>query len=112
MNPPRTESPVQPRINGDLQTLPPDLGTILSALQAMRDGDFSARLPGRWTGLEGKIADTFNEIATANQRMADELRRVGEVVGKKGKTRERMRFGRTPGAWGEMQVSVNTLIDD
>ncbi len=113
MNPPRTESPVQPpRINGDLQALPPDLGTILTALQAMRDGDFSARLPGQWTGLEGKIADTFNEIATANQRMADELRRVGEVVGKKGKTRERMRFGRTPGAWGEMQVSVNTLIDD
>ncbi|HLQ67636.1 MAG TPA: HAMP domain-containing protein, partial [Candidatus Limnocylindrales bacterium] len=85
---------------------------ILHALQAMREGDFSVRLPGHWTGMDGKIADTFNEIAVANQHMAEELKRVGLVVGKKGKTRERMRFARTAGAWGEMQVSVNTLVDD
>ena len=35
---------------------------LLQALLAMRDGDFSVRLPGDWTGLDGKIADTFNEI--------------------------------------------------
>jgi HAMP domain-containing protein/CheY-like chemotaxis protein len=85
---------------------------VLHALQAMRDGDFSVRLPGHWTGLDGKIADTFNEIAVANEHMAEELKRVGQVVGKKGKTRERMRFARNSGAWGEMQVSVNTLVDD
>ncbi len=51
----------------------------------MRDGDFSVRLPGNWTGLTGKIADTFNEIVTANQQMAKELKRVGKVVGKEGK---------------------------
>ena len=78
----------------------------------MRDGDFSVRLPGDWTGLEGKIADTFNEIVAANQKMAQELRRVGQVVGKEGKTRERMRFDQSKGAWGEMEVSVNTLIED
>jgi len=44
-----------------------DLSVILSSLQVMRDGDFSVRLPGHWTGLAGKIADTFNEIVTANQ---------------------------------------------
>ncbi|MGE5178735.1 MAG: HAMP domain-containing protein, partial [Bacteroidota bacterium] len=78
----------------------------------MRNGDFSVRLPGHWTGLEGKIADTFNDIVAANERIAGELERVGQVVGKKGRTRERMRFSRGEGAWGEMQVSVNTLIDD
>jgi len=89
-----------------------DLSVILSSLQTMRDGDFSVRLPGNWTGLAGKIADTFNEIVTANQQMAKELKRVGQVVGKEGRTRERMRFDLPKAAWGEMEVSVNTLVDD
>jgi CheY-like chemotaxis protein/signal transduction histidine kinase/HAMP domain-containing protein len=89
-----------------------DLRVLLYGLQAMRDGDFSVRLPGDWTGMEGKIADTFNEIVAANQKMAQELQRVGQVVGKEGKTRQRTRFDQSKGAWGEMEVSVNTLIDD
>src|SRR4029453_450776 len=75
--------------NGHAGASASDLRVLLSALQAMRDGDFSVRLPGDWTGLEGKIADTFNEIVAANQKMAQELNRVGQVVGKEGKTRER-----------------------
>ncbi len=93
---------------------PPDanLDIILAQLQAVRDGNFSVRLPGSWTGLPGKIADTFNEIVAANQQMAKELRRVGQVVGKEGRTRERTRFYESRGAWGEMEVSVNTLVED
>ena len=78
-----------------------DFTTILAGLQTMRDGDFSVRLPGSWTGLAGKVADTFNEIVAANQQMADELKRVGQVVGKEGRTRERTRFHESRGAWGE-----------
>ncbi len=89
-----------------------DLSVVLASLQTMRDGDFSVRLPGDWTGLAGKIADTFNDIVTANQQMAQELKRVGQVVGKEGRTRERMRFHLPKAAWGEMEVSVNTLVDD
>ncbi len=89
-----------------------DLSVILGALHTMRDGNFSVRLPGDWTGLPGKIADTFNEIAAANQQMTEELRRVGQVVGKEGKTRERTRFHQSRGAWGEMETSVNTLVED
>ena len=48
--------------------LPPISTSYSTGLQAMRDGDFSVRLPGDWTGLEGKIADTFNEIVAANQQ--------------------------------------------
>src|SRR6202041_3169707 len=36
----------------------------------------------------------------------------GQVVGREGKTRQRVRFGLSNGAWGEMKSSVNTLIDD
>jgi HAMP domain-containing protein/signal transduction histidine kinase/DNA-binding response OmpR family regulator len=89
-----------------------EIRALLGGLQAMRDGDFSVRLPGDWTGLEGKIADTFNEIVTANQQMAQELKRVGHVVGKEGKTRERTKFAQSRGSWGEMEISVNTLVDD
>ncbi|HKQ48877.1 MAG TPA: HAMP domain-containing protein [Phycisphaerae bacterium] len=85
---------------------------LLSVLQAVNEGDFSVRLPGDWIGLAGKIADTFNSIVATNARMADELERVGQVVGKEGKTRQRARFGLHSGAWGTMEASVNTLIDD
>jgi HAMP domain-containing protein/CheY-like chemotaxis protein/signal transduction histidine kinase len=88
------------------------LSVILASLQAMRDGDFSVRLPGTWTGLEGKVADTFNDIVGANQQLARELKRVGQAVGKKGRTRERISFHETRGSWGEMEVSVNTLMED
>jgi len=89
-----------------------DLSVILACLQTMRDGDFSVRLPGSWIGMAGKIADTFNSIVAANQQMAQELKRVGQVVGKEGRTRERTRFDESKGAWGEMEVSINTLVED
>src|SRR5215469_454866 len=102
------------RTNG--QDTPPDSALdqrkLLRALHAVRDGDFSVRLPSDQTGLAGKIADTFNEIVTSTERLAGELERVGQIVGKDGKTRHRMSSDRRSGAWGAMETSVNTLIDD
>jgi HAMP domain-containing protein/CheY-like chemotaxis protein/signal transduction histidine kinase len=98
--------------NAIAEPISADLGVILASLQTMRAGDFSVRLPGSWTGLAGKIADTFNDIVAVNQQMAHELRRVGQVIGKEGKTRERVQFHESRGAWGEMEVSVNTLVED
>ena len=48
---------------------------------------------GRQTGIVGKIADTFNDIVATNQRMARQLELVGQVVGREGRTRQRVRFG-------------------
>src|SRR5215475_12889295 len=90
----------------------PPLHDLLLALQAVRVGDFSVRLHGEQTGLYGRIADAFNDIVGANERMAKQLARVGQVVGREGKTRQRVKFGLQHGAWGEMEASVNTLIDD
>src|SRR5262245_66256871 len=92
----RTDSAVPSDILTSRQT---ELSELLGALQAVRDGDFSVRLPGDWTGLEGKIADTFNEIVAANVRMADELERFGNVVGKRGKTRQSANSGSVGVAW-------------
>ena len=100
---------------------PPDLSTpgprsylqsLLSALQLIRDGDFSVRMAGDSVGIEGKIADTFNEIVSANQQMAKQLELIGQVVGREGKTRKRLVMGLPHGAWREMEESINTLIDD
>jgi HAMP domain-containing protein/CheY-like chemotaxis protein/signal transduction histidine kinase len=88
------------------------LAIVLRSLETMKNGDFSVRLPVAWTGLPGKIADNFNEIVIANEQMASELRRVGQAVGKEGKTRERIRVKQQRGAWDEMEVSVNTLVED
>ncbi|MCP3471889.1 HAMP domain-containing protein [Bradyrhizobium sp. CCGUVB1N3] len=85
---------------------------LLLALQAMRSGDFSVRMSGDYLGIDGKIADTFNEIIAANQRMAQQLELVGQVVGREGKTRQRVKFGLASGSWADMEGSVNTLIDD
>src|SRR5688500_5245117 len=93
--------------------LPDDpLRALLAAMQSVRDGDFSVRLPGDWEGLSGKLADNFNEIVFANRRLAEELRRVGQTVGKAGQTRERVQPAARRGEWMAMEVSVNSLIDD
>ena len=118
-NAPAGAVPGNPGLNGGLtrdgSTLPAetfDLNSLLQALQAMQVGDFSVRLQGNQTGLAGKVSDTFNEIVAANQRMAEQLELVGQVVGREGKTRKRVKFGLLHGAWGEMETSINTLIDD
>jgi HAMP domain-containing protein/CheY-like chemotaxis protein/signal transduction histidine kinase len=96
------------RVNGSSA----ELHELLNALQSMRVGNFSVRMTGSQVGLIGKIADAFNEIVTANERMAQQLEHVGQVVGREGKTRQRVKFGLSNGAWGEMESSVNTVIDD
>jgi HAMP domain-containing protein/CheY-like chemotaxis protein/signal transduction histidine kinase len=98
----------KPAANGH----PDPMQDLLQALQAMRGGDFSVRMTGNHLGIEGKIADTFNEIVAANQRMAQQLERVGQVVGREGKTRQRVKFDLSSGSWADMEGSVNTLIDD
>mgnify|MGYP000689852714 CR=1 FL=1 len=89
-----------------------DTKGLLSALIAVKNGDFTARLPSDWTGIHGKIADMFNDLVGLNEKMANELDRVSRVVGKEGKIKQRVVLGNTSGAWREMIESTNTLIDD
>ncbi len=98
--------------NGFSESESAELAIILQTLLSVRNGDFSVRLPVVWTGLTGRIADTFNDIVSANQHMALELKRLGQTLGKEGKIRERVRFNIPQGAWGEMEGSVNTLTED
>ena len=81
-----------------------ELHELLHALQAVRTGDFSVRMAGHETGVFGKIADTFNDIVANNQRMAQQLEHVGQVVGREGQTRHRVKLGSISGSWGQWKV--------
>src|SRR2546421_100607 len=89
-----------------------DAKQLLSALVAVQRGDFSVRLPDDWTGIAGKIADTFNEIAGTNLRMTQELERIGRVVGKEGRITQRASLGDVSDSWVEAIRSINDLIGD
>src|SRR5205814_727946 len=89
-----------------------DNGQLLKALMAFKRGDFSVRLPDDWTGVAGKIADTFNEVIAKNQRLTMELDRIGRAVGKKGRITQRASLGDVSDSWAEAIRSVNNLIGD
>src|SRR5437879_13261932 len=77
------------RLNGDGV----DSKQLLSALGAFKRGDFSVRLPEDWTGIGGKIADTFNDVIATNEKMARELDRISRPVGKEGRLTQRANMG-------------------
>ena len=94
---------------------PPSQGQLrelLGVLTDVRNGNFAVRVPGHWDGLLGRIGDVVNDVISANERMAEQLGHVGQVVGREGKTRQRVKFAGQSGSWAEMEESVNTLIED
>src|SRR4029077_4928935 len=74
---------------------------LLTAMLGLRDGDFSVRLPSDLTGVDGKIADAFNEIAVVSDRRSRETARVSRTVGKEGKLKQRMAVPGATGGWAD-----------
>ncbi len=87
-----------------------DASKLLAVLKAVRKGDFSARLPEDWTGVAGKVADTFNEVVEMNERLAAELARVSVTVGQHGKIDARASLGTVTGSWSDTIAAVNSLV--
>ena len=94
-------------------TLPEnDQAQLLQALMAFRRGDFTVRLPVDGTGMNGKIADAFNDIIAMNQWMAESIGRVSKVVGQEGRLTQRSPMPPAMGGWADTVQAVNDLIDD
>jgi HAMP domain-containing protein len=89
-----------------------EVKVILAALTGLKQGDSSVRLPVEWTGMQGKLAETFNEVVDLNGRMAEELARLRQKVGKEGKLKQRAEMTDVRGFWRDQIRSVNSLIDD
>ncbi|MEH2159527.1 MAG: HAMP domain-containing protein [Nostoc sp.] len=63
-------------------------------------------------GWGGTADFTDNWVIDQNQRMAAELQRIGNVVGKEGKIADRASLVNVRGSWSDCVASVNTLITD
>src|SRR5256886_1791915 len=85
---------------------------LLRTLASMKKGDFGVRMPVEFTGTQGKIADTLNDILELNERSTHEIERIANVVGKEGKLNQRAPSPGASGQWGVIADSVNSLIGD
>src|SRR5690349_18338416 len=86
--------------------------SLLDAMLLLKQGDFSVRMPSDLNGVNGKIADAFNDIALVSERRARETSRVTHAVGKAGKLKQRMNISGLSGGWAAEVDAINTLIDD
>jgi methyl-accepting chemotaxis protein len=89
-----------------------DRRKLVSALRALRRGDFSVRLPEEVDGLDGEIASLFNDVVGMNEAITKEFERLSKVVGKEGKITQRARVRGASGGWDSKLRAVNELIDD
>ena len=88
------------------------LRQILKAMVAFREGDFSARLPMAWPGLDGRIAEAFNQTIFHEEHTSREIAHLSLTVGKEGRLKQRMSLPAAVGGWAVKADSINRLIDD
>jgi HAMP domain-containing protein/signal transduction histidine kinase/ActR/RegA family two-component response regulator len=88
------------------------LRQVLHMVKAIRNGDFSVKLPVEGEGIIADISEVLNDINELNSSMAQELVRVGHIVGKEGKMNDRVSIGAVKGSWATNVESINSLIVD
>ena len=91
-----------------------EVDRLLTALTAVRDGDFRVRLrvPGDADAPMARLATVVNEVVERNRHLTGELDRVRRVVGRDGRLDERLRRGNAEGAWAGAVTAVNDLVDE
>jgi len=85
---------------------------MLAALTELKRGNFDVRLPVEWSGLAGKVADTFNDVAELNQNTLQQLHRLSQTAGKEGKLQTRAAVPQASAGWTAQVDAVNTLMAD
>jgi two-component sensor histidine kinase len=107
------DAPITGELDTDPDQVPRPFGReLLHVLQAMQEGDFSVRMAAGSDGLCGQIAAAINVIASANQRVAQQLGGLGQEVGGEGRTSQRIKLGLSGSGWGKIEDQLNRLIDD
>jgi HAMP domain-containing protein/CheY-like chemotaxis protein len=85
---------------------------LLAALRSFKRGDFSVKLRDDLTGLDGQIAETFNELVDTVRSIKDETADVSLAVGKYGQAQRRVRRFNATGGWQQYITSMNAVIED
>ncbi|MFE0041240.1 HAMP domain-containing protein [Streptomyces sp. NPDC059015] len=88
------------------------LRKLLAGLTAVRDGDFSARLPEEADGIMGEIAAVYNGMADQLSLVTSEVTRVASEVGGEGRLGGHARVKGVSGVWQELTTGVNTMADN
>ncbi|HET7200344.1 MAG TPA: HAMP domain-containing protein, partial [Burkholderiales bacterium] len=89
-----------------------DRGELLKALRAFRRGDFSVRMPLNLSGVDGEIAQAFNDLVELEEAKAAEIARVADQAGKEGQIRVRVSLPGATGAWADQVDAINLLVSD
>src|SRR5258708_8028800 len=85
---------------------------MLATMVAFRDGNFSARLPSDWEGIDGQIAAAFNQALSHEDQLSREVERLSRIVGREGRLTQRMSVPGATGGWAAKADCFNTLLDD
>jgi signal transduction histidine kinase/HAMP domain-containing protein/DNA-binding response OmpR family regulator len=87
-----------------------DTKSLLRVLNAVQQGDFTARMPVDGKGSAAKVATALNAIIESNQRLEREIRRMSRHVGKEGEIKQAT-IGHG-GAWQTTLDAVSDLVED
>ncbi|HEX3168222.1 MAG TPA: HAMP domain-containing protein, partial [Chitinophagaceae bacterium] len=97
--------------NGSMDEI--DNYELLRLLLAVKEGNFSVRMPGDKLGISGKICDTLNGIIQLNEALVEELTKARNTIGLKGHLNHRVELPRfAKGSWASGVESINSLISD
>ncbi|WP_428849371.1 HAMP domain-containing protein [Streptomyces cucumeris] len=88
-----------------------ELRSLLAAMHALCDGDFTVRMDGSGAGVLGEMAGVFNQLVLRNAHLADELQRVRREVLRQGRLDERIGASPGQGAWTASVDAANQLVD-
>src|SRR5688500_4293903 len=89
-----------------------DAKQLLSVLTAVKNGDFTARMPSDEAGVPGKVNDTLNDIVELLGDLLGELGRINKVVAKEGKITQRATLKSGRGGWSVAIDQLNEIIGD
>ncbi|MFE2226240.1 HAMP domain-containing protein [Streptomyces kronopolitis] len=112
---PGTTRPAEPPQDGQWVRTS-ELRPLLAAMNALRDGDFTTRVPSPPDGgsPDGVLADmigVLNQIIARNAHLSSELQRVrGEVI-RQGRLDERISASPGQGAWTTNIDAANTVLE-
>ena len=85
---------------------------LLQALFAIKNGDFSSKLPQNWAGLNGKLANNINQIFDQLSSFSSEVTRVAREVGTEGKLGGQAEVKGVAGTWKDLTDNVNNMANN
>ena len=98
--------------SGDTQIDALGMAELLHALQAMRVGDFSVRMPATRSASPARSPTPSTKSSPPTSAWRSSSNGSARWSAAKARPASALTSALSDGAWGEMEASVNTLIDD